>query len=38
MIVEIDINGKLVSADKRLTQEQIDKAVKLGKEWLKQVI
>ncbi len=34
MSVYVDLRGKLSSADERLTQEQIDEAVKYGQEWL----
>ncbi len=34
MSVEIDIDGKLVSADERLTEDQINEAVEYGREWL----
>ncbi len=36
MAVYIDMNGKFLSADERLTQDQIDEAVEYGKEWLEQ--
>lgn len=35
MTVDVDLSGKLLSADERLTKEQIDEAVRYGQGWLK---